>query len=98
MKTIELIKKMIRFGFILPIRIYQYTISPLLPKSCRHEPTCSEYTIQAVKVHGIAIGFWLGIKRIARCHPWGTSGYDPVPPKGTKMKDLIFKMTFPPNR
>ncbi|NJK85975.1 MAG: membrane protein insertion efficiency factor YidD [Bacteroidales bacterium] len=74
---------------IFPVRIYQYTISPMLPKSCRHEPTCSEYTIQAIKIHGI-LGIWLGVKRLLRCHPWGTSGYDPVPPKGTRFGELIF--------
>lgn len=62
----------------------------MLPKSCRHEPTCSEYAIIAIKTHGVLIGIWLAIKRISRCHPWGTFGYDPVPPKETKIKDLLF--------
>jgi putative membrane protein insertion efficiency factor len=66
---------------ILPIKIYQYTISPILPTSCRHVPTCSQYAIEALKVHGIFRGTYLAGHRILRCHPWGTHGYDPVPPK-----------------
>lgn len=65
--------------FIFPIRIYQSTISPLLGRNCRHEPTCSEYTAQAISEWGVIKGVGLGIKRISKCHPWGTSGYDPVP-------------------
>lgn len=72
--------------FILPIRIYQYVISPFFPASCRHIPTCSNYSIEAIQKHGIIKGSWLGIKRISKCHPWGTSGYDPVPEKIKKLK------------
>jgi len=61
------------------IRFYQRFISPLFPPSCRHYPTCSVYSIEAVKLHGFWRGMWLALKRITRCHPWGTSGYDPVP-------------------
>ena len=64
---------------IFPIRIYQYLISPLLGKNCRHEPTCSNYMIGAIREWGIIKGIWLGIIRISKCHPWGTMGYDPVP-------------------
>ncbi len=64
---------------ILPIRAYQIAISPLLPKSCRFEPTCSAYAIEALAKHGAGRGLWLGTARICRCHPWGGSGYDPVP-------------------
>ncbi len=63
----------------LPIRAYQRVLSPLLPKSCRFEPTCSAYAIEALTRHGAARGLWLGTRRICRCHPWGGSGYDPVP-------------------
>lgn len=70
--------------FILPIKFYQYFISPFCPGVCRYRPTCSEYMIEAIKIHGIIKGVYLGIKRILRCHPWGGSGYDPVPPKTTK--------------
>jgi len=61
------------------IRGYQYLLSPLLPDSCRFVPTCSQYGVEALKKHGPAKGFWLTAKRIFRCHPWGGSGYDPVP-------------------
>ena len=66
---------------IIPIRIYQYTISPLLGSNCRYTPTCSHYTIEAIEEWGPFKGLWLGIKRISRCHPWGGHGYDPVPKK-----------------
>lgn len=64
---------------LLPIWIYQKAISPYTPPSCRFTPTCSEYAKQALKKHGPIKGLWLAIKRISRCHPWGGSGYDPVP-------------------
>lgn len=63
------------------VYIYKYAISPLTPASCRHVPTCSEYAVQAIKIHGPFKGFWLAVRRISKCHPWGTHGYDPVPPK-----------------
>ncbi len=62
---------------------YKRWISPLLPPACRFEPTCSEYMRQAVGIHGVRAGVWLGVRRLARCHPWNPGGYDPVPP-GTK--------------
>jgi len=65
--------------FIFLIRIYQYTISPYFPNSCRYVPSCSHYGIEAFRKHGVFKGFWLTLKRILRCHPWGGSGYDPVP-------------------
>ena len=65
---------------ILLIRFYQLVISPLLPKSCRYTPTCSEYSIVAISKYGIIRGLYLSIKRILRCHPFNNnSGYDPVP-------------------
>jgi putative membrane protein insertion efficiency factor len=71
--------KIITFPFIILIKIYQLLISPLFPSSCRYTPTCSHYTVEALKKYGLFKGGWLGIKRISRCHPWGGSGYDPVP-------------------
>ena len=65
---------------ILPIRFYQRCISPLLPAVCRYSPTCSNYAVQAIQVHGPIKGTWMAIKRIGRCNPWGGFGYDPVPP------------------
>ncbi|MDR2891218.1 MAG: membrane protein insertion efficiency factor YidD [Alistipes sp.] len=61
------------------IKVYQYGISPLLPHACRYTPTCSEYTVEALKKHGLLRGGVLAARRISRCHPWGGSGYDPVP-------------------
>ncbi|MBC7496288.1 MAG: membrane protein insertion efficiency factor YidD [Sphingomonadaceae bacterium] len=66
-------------ALVAPIRAYQVVLSPLLPPSCRFTPTCSTYAIAAIQAHGPVQGLWLGTKRICRCHPWGGSGYDPVP-------------------
>lgn len=65
---------------ILPIRGYQRFISPLLPPACRFYPSCSAYAVEALRVHGALYGLWLGIRRIARCHPFNPGGLDPVPP------------------
>lgn len=67
--------------FIFLVKLYQYLISPLLPKSCRFKPTCSSYAIEALQVHGLWKGIGLTARRISKCHPWGETGYDPVPPK-----------------
>ncbi|MBF6610324.1 MAG: membrane protein insertion efficiency factor YidD [Chryseobacterium sp.] len=75
------INTVLTFPLVVLIRFYQWFISPLLPKNCRYEPTCSHYMAEALQIHGPLKGLWLGIKRIARCHPWGGEGYDPVPPK-----------------
>ena len=64
--------------FILPIKLYQIAISPILPNTCRHLPTCSEYTIEAIKTYGVFKGIIKGAYRILRCNPLGTSGYDPI--------------------
>ena len=64
---------------ILPIRFYQRFISPLTPPACRYTPTCSQYALEAIRKHGPFRGLWLAVRRILRCHPWGGSGYDPVP-------------------
>ena len=65
--------------FIGLIRVYQYVLSPLLPNSCRFVPTCSQYGVEAFRKYGPLRGFLLTAKRIARCNPWGGSGYDPLP-------------------
>lgn len=74
--------KWIRDIAVFPVRIYQWTISPLLGNRCRYTPTCSHYMIDAIYEWGIFKGGYLGIKRILSCHPWGGSGHDPVPKKG----------------
>ena len=66
---------------VLPIKLYRYTLSAFLGRHCRFAPTCSEYAIEAIQTHGVARGTVLAVKRICRCHPWGGSGYDPVPDK-----------------
>ncbi|WP_136668158.1 membrane protein insertion efficiency factor YidD [Flavobacterium sp. H122] len=73
------IKKIAILPLIFLVRIYQYIISPLMPAACRYQPTCSHYMVEALQKHGPLKGFYLGIKRILSCHPWGGSGYDPVP-------------------
>ena len=65
--------------FVALIRGYQYLISPYSSQTCRHVPTCSQYAVEAIQEWGVLKGVWLGVKRIAKCHPWGSSGYDPVP-------------------
>ena len=77
-------KRILIYPFVLFIRGYQYLISPLFPSTCRYDPTCSHYSIEALKKYGLLKGGWLSIKRIFSCHPWGGSGYDPVPEKDEK--------------
>lgn len=66
-------------ALLLMIRGYQRGISPFLPPACRFTPTCSAYAAEAIRRHGSARGSWLAARRLLRCHPWGGSGYDPVP-------------------
>ncbi len=74
-----ILKKIFIAPFILLVRVYQIMISPYTPATCRYSPTCSQYTLEALKKHGILKGGRLSVKRICSCHPWGGSGYDPVP-------------------
>ena len=74
-----MLKKALKAVVILLIKIYQKAVSPWTPASCRYNPTCSSYSIDAFQKHGLWKGFVLTIKRIGSCHPWGGSGYDPVP-------------------
>jgi len=62
------------------LRVYKRFLSPLLPPACRFYPSCSEYAMQAVELHGVPRGTWLALRRLARCHPFCKGGYDPVPP------------------
>ena len=68
-----------KLGLMALIRVYQSTVGPALPRSCRYEPSCSYYAYRAIQRYGSMRGTWLAIKRLARCQPWGGSGYDPVP-------------------
>lgn len=76
MKTVL---RILSLPFILLIKIYQWVISPWIGPKCRYTPTCSKYAEEALRKHGLFKGMWLAIRRIARCHPWGGKGYDPVP-------------------
>lgn len=82
-RTMERIMKIVRkiaiFPFIVLIRFYQVCISPFKPPTCRFTPTCSAYALEALRKHGLFKGSWLAVRRILKCHPWGGSGYDPVP-------------------
>lgn len=77
------------------LKVYKYTLSPFLSlltggpgTGCRFTPTCSEYFVEAVETHGCINGTWLGIKRLCRCHPWGGSGYDPVPERNKSYRKI----------
>ena len=70
---------------ILAITVYQKMLSPFIPSSCRYLPTCSHYSQEAIQQHGLGKGMWLGLKRLARCYPWGGQGFDPVPSHTTKL-------------
>jgi len=76
---LKTITKILAIPFIWLVRFYQAAISPYLPPSCRYTPTCSQYTVEALKKHGIIKGGWLSVKRIVSCNPWGGHGHDPVP-------------------
>ncbi|MDG2474255.1 MAG: membrane protein insertion efficiency factor YidD [Paracoccaceae bacterium] len=73
--------KFILYLLLIPIKAYQLILSPLLGPSCRFQPTCSNYAIEALKKHGIFNGIWLTLKRLIKCNPWGGQGFDPVPKK-----------------
>ena len=71
--------KFLSFLLVIPIKLYQILISPILGPNCRYHPTCSQYSIEAINKYGPFKGTWLAVKRISSCHPWGGSGHDPVP-------------------
>ena len=74
-------KKYLIFPFVTIIKFYRSAISPFLPATCKYQPTCSQYSIEALEKHGLFFGSYLAVRRILSCHPWGKSGYDPVPEK-----------------
>jgi len=77
--VLDIVKRAVGFVFVVLIKIYQYFISPLTGAACRYTPTCSQYGVEAIKKYGAFKGGWLTLKRLARCHPWGGHGHDPVP-------------------
>ena len=79
MKANSLIRRIAIAPLVGLVRFYQVCMSPLKPASCRFTPTCSQYALEALRKYGPFKGSWLALRRILRCHPWGGSGYDPVP-------------------
>lgn len=73
------LREILTQALLIPIYFYRNFISPMTPPSCRFTPTCSQYAIEALRKHGPLKGLYLTIRRLLRCHPWGGSGYDPVP-------------------
>ena len=81
-----MLNKVATFPLLLLLRGYQLIISPLLGSNCRFMPTCSEYAMESLRSYGLIKGFYLTIKRIGKCHPWGGHGYDPIPTKKVENK------------
>lgn len=82
-KMVLSVLRIIKYLILLGVRFYQVAVSPLFPPSCRHQPTCSRYMDEAIHEWGLFKGLIMGLKRLAKCHPWGTSGFDPVPRRPT---------------
>ncbi|MBR3911899.1 MAG: membrane protein insertion efficiency factor YidD [Alistipes sp.] len=78
-KFVSICKRIATWPLLALVKFYQYCISPFTPPACRFTPTCSQYAVEALRKYGPIKGCWLTLKRLARCHPWGGSGYDPVP-------------------
>ena len=74
------------------VLVYRYAVSPVLPAVCRYQPTCSAYALQAVRRFGAWRGGWLALRRIARCHPWGGAGLDPVPDIGNAVRPVPHRL------
>lgn len=73
------VSKVLAWPLIKLVQLYRFAISPWLGANCRYQPSCSSYAIEALQTHGVVRGSYLAVRRIGRCHPWGGSGYDPVP-------------------
>jgi len=91
MRFLNVIKRLLTVILLAIIKFYRYVISPWTPNACRHEPTCSKYAVEALHKHGPFYGSWLSLKRLVKCHPWGTSGYDPVPDRPKNADSITFK-------
>jgi len=83
LRLLALVQQAFMWLVLAPIYVYRFTLSPLIGRDCRFLPTCSQYTIEAIRTHGVWSGSLMGIRRIGRCHPWGGGGHDPVPPRNT---------------
>jgi len=81
-----MLNNVIIFPLLIIIKAYQIILSPILGNNCRFLPTCSEYSIESLKAYGLIKGIFLTVKRIGKCHPWGSHGYDPLPSKSIKNK------------
>jgi putative membrane protein insertion efficiency factor len=88
-----MLSKILIFPFVFLVRFYQTAISPFTPSACRFDPSCSSYMIESLQKHGLFYGGFLGIKRILSCHPWGKTGYDPVPPSKISRRNQVSKNT-----
>ena len=75
-----MLRRYLQWLLIALIRLYQITLAPWLGGQCRYDPTCSAYAVEAIRTHGTTRGLWLTVKRLLRCHPFASGGYDPVPP------------------
>ena len=84
---LKIIKKVLALPFVALIRFYQIVISPMTPNSCRFQPTCSSYALEAIERFGVLKGGWLFLRRFVRCNPACNGGYDPVPKKDNKISD-----------
>ena len=87
----KIVLAVISYFLLVSIFFYKWFISPFLPATCRYQPTCSAYAIDAIKLHGPLQGTLLAVKRIASCHPWGGNGYRPVPENLTRKKKSMNK-------
>lgn len=80
----QAVSRVVAVPFLALVVVYRYGLSPWLGRPCRFAPSCSEYALEALRRHGGVRGGWLTLLRLARCHPWGGSGYDPVPPSASQ--------------
>jgi putative membrane protein insertion efficiency factor len=95
-EPLRLLGRLVSWLLILPIRLYQRLLSPLLGQRCRFYPSCSSYAIEALSTHGPVKGSYLAVRRLLRCHPWNPGGLDPVPPKPDRQAGASGPLSTPP--